>query len=171
MSGDASTDSYEKVPVLSNVAAGAITGLLTLMIASWDGHFWHVQADLSAVKPYLLMALPGSAMGLAHGIKSIGFKWALGSFNRQLLSINKKKEKSLRKDIKKYSGVISNEKILDLSKQLEQVIQDKHDIIANSYQLKIQARDSTQEKYVTHQQTDAYDNPELKNLLDSQNQQ
>ncbi|MEY6764115.1 hypothetical protein AB9B48_20960, partial [Kluyvera ascorbata] len=103
MTSTSTTESYEKVPLISNVAASGVTGLLTILVASWDGHFPHIDSDLSVVKPFLLLGLPSMAMFLAHWIKSVGFKWSLGSVNRQLLSINKKKEKNLRRDISKYA--------------------------------------------------------------------
>lgn len=168
MSSRPDSESYEKVPLLSNVAAGSVTGLLTLTIASWDGHLGFLTSDLSSIKPFLLLALPSIAMCLAHGIKSIGFKWSLGSVNRQLLSINKKKEKQYRKDIEKYAGIISDEKINDFRRQLEQVLQDRHDIISNTYTQKLQERDLTQEKFNAHQNTPVNENVELQAILENQ---
>lgn len=85
-----------------------------------------------------------------------------------LLSINKKKEKELRRDIEKYKNVISNEKIEDFKSQLEQVLQDRHDIISNNYAQKLRERNYTQEKYHEHKQTAANDNIELQSILENQ---
>ncbi|ELE9730836.1 hypothetical protein RM407_004545 [Enterobacter kobei] len=170
LSSASKPDSYEKVPLISNVAAGGVTGLLTILVASWDGHIPHIDSDLNAIKPFLLLALPSCAMFLANWIKSIGFKWSLGSVNRQLLSINKKKEKELRRDIEKYKNVISEDKINDFKTQLEQVLQDRHDIISNNYEQKLKERNYTQEKYHEHQQTAANDNTELQGMLENQKQ-
>ncbi|EFC7613559.1 TPA: hypothetical protein OC317_000282 [Escherichia coli] len=168
LSSASKLDSYEKVPLISNVAAGGITGFLTLLVSSWDGRFPYIGSDLNTIKPFLLLMLPSCAMFLAHWIKSIGFKWSLGSVNRQLLSINKKKEKELRRDIEKYKNVISNEKIEDFKSQLEQVLQDRHDIISNNYAQKLRERNYTQEKYHEHKQTAANDNIELQSILENQ---
>ncbi|HBV5677390.1 TPA: hypothetical protein MD163_004507 [Klebsiella aerogenes] len=107
-------------------------------------------------------------MFLSHWIKTLGFKWSLGSVNRQLLSINKRKEKLLRKDIEKYRGIISEEKIADFRKQLEQVLQDRHDIISNTYIQKIKERNDTLDEYNSHRATQTNDNPELQKLLENQ---
>ncbi len=36
LSSASKPDSYEKVPLISNVAAGGITGFLTLLVSSWE---------------------------------------------------------------------------------------------------------------------------------------
>ncbi|HCM3120802.1 TPA: hypothetical protein N3F75_000105 [Klebsiella aerogenes] len=161
-------ESYEKVPLISNVVASGLTGAFTLTVASWDGHLSFINADLTSVKPWILLALPCFAMFLSHWIKTLGFKWSLGSVNRQLLSINKRKEKLLRKDIEKYCGIISEEKIADFRKQLEQVLQDRHDIISNTYIQKIKERNDTLDEYNSHRATQTNDNPELQKLLENQ---
>ncbi|HAU4332833.1 TPA: hypothetical protein F6U11_24910 [Citrobacter freundii] len=107
-------------------------------------------------------------MFLSHWIKTLGFKWSLGSVNRQLLSINKRKEKLLRKNIEKYKDIISKEKIADFCKQLEQVLQDRHDIISNTYTQKLKERNETLEEYNSHRATQANDNPELQKMLEDQ---
>lgn len=168
MTSTSTTESYEKVPLISNVAASGVTGLLTILVASWDGHFPHIDSDLSVVKPFLLLGLPSMAMFLAHWIKSIGFKWSLGSVNRQLLSINKKKEKNLRRDISKYANYISEEKINDFKHQLEQVLQDRHDIISNTYTQKLKERNDALDEYNEHRKTAPNDNPELQNIIEAQ---
>ncbi|MBR7331141.1 hypothetical protein G3W23_25120 [Klebsiella pneumoniae] len=107
-------------------------------------------------------------MFLSHWIKTLGFKWSLGSVNRQLLSINKRKEKLLRKDIEKYKGIISEEKIADFRRQLEQVLQDRHDIINNTFMQKLKERNETLEEYNIHRTTQTNDNPELQKILENQ---
>lgn len=168
MTDKSTPESYEKVPLVSNVVASGIVGALTLAVASWDGHLSFLSADLSSFKPFVLLALPSCAMFLSHWIKSIGFKWSLGSVNRQLLSINKRKEKNLRKDIGKYKGIIFDEKIKDFRLQLEQVLQDRHDIISNTYTQKLKERNDALEEYNTHRATQANDNPELQKILENQ---
>ncbi|HIC1917643.1 hypothetical protein OA787_20840 [Citrobacter freundii] len=169
MTDKSTSESYEKVPLLSNVVASGLIGALTLAVASWDGHFSFISADFSSLKPFLLLALPSSAMFLSHWIKSIGFKWSLGSVNRQLLSINKTKIKNLKKDIQEYTGVISDKKIEDFRLQLEQVLQDRHDIISNTYTQKVRERNEALDGYNDHRTTPSNDNPELQNMLENQN--
>lgn len=161
-------DSYEKVPLISNVVASGITGAVTLAIASWDGHLSFIDSDLSLLKSWMLLALPCIAMFLSHWIKTLGFKWSLGSVNRQLLSINKRKEKLLKRNIEKYKGIITEQKIEDFRKQLEQVLQDRNDIISNTYTQKLKERNETLEEYNSHRATQANDNPELQEMLEEQ---
>ncbi|KXP50099.1 hypothetical protein AUQ19_15790 [Escherichia coli] len=161
-------ESYEKVPLISNAVASGLTGAVTLVVASWDGHLSFIDSDLSSLKSWILLALPCLAMFLSHWIKTLGFKWSLGSVNRQLLSINKRKEKLLRKNIEKYKDIISKEKIADFCKQLEQVLQDRHDIISNTYTQKLKERNETLEEYNSHRATQANDNPELQKMLEDQ---
>lgn len=154
-----------KVPLLSNAAAGAITGFLTLLISSWGGHLPYFEGDFSSIKSWLLMLLPSLAMLLAHGIKSIGFKWSLGSVNRQLLSINKAREKEINKNIKKYNGVLSVAHIDKYKDDLAQVLQDRHDILANKFREKVKERNLVQERYTDHQERPVNENEELQELL------
>ncbi|EPT9139216.1 hypothetical protein ACVTKY_003239 [Klebsiella michiganensis] len=91
MTEKSTPESYEKVPLISNAVASGLTGAATLIIASWDGHLPFINSDLSSLKPWILVVLPCFAMFLSHWIKTLGFKWSLGSVNRQLLSINKRK--------------------------------------------------------------------------------
>lgn len=161
-------DSYEKVPLISNVVASGLTGAFTLAIASWDGHLSFIDSDLSSLKSWILLALPCFAMFLSHWIKTLGFKWSLGSVNRQLLSINKRKEKLLRANIEEYKGIITDAKIEDFRKQLEQVLQDRQDIISNTYTQKLKERNETLEEYNSHRTAQANDNPELQEMLGDQ---
>lgn len=167
MTEKSTPESYEKVPLISNAVASGLTGAATLIIASWDGHLPFINSDLSSLKPWILVVLPCFAMFLSHWIKTLGFKWSLGSVNRQLLSINKRKEKLLKKDLEKYKGIISEEKIADFRKQLEQVLQDRHDIINNTYMQKLKERNETLEEYNTHRTTQTNDNPELQKILEN----
>ncbi|MCS5948797.1 hypothetical protein LNP05_23875 [Klebsiella pneumoniae subsp. pneumoniae] len=53
-------------------------------------------------------------------------------------------------------------------KQLEQVLQDRHDIINNTFMQKLKERNETLEEYNIHRTTQTNDNPELqKNLRKS----
>lgn len=157
------------VPLLSNAAAGGLTGLLAISIASWGGHLPHIESDLSFLKAFIFFILPSLGMYISHAIKSIGFKWSLGSVNRNLLRLNKKKQKELKKDIKSLKDLVSDKKIHDLKMQLEQAVQDRHDIISNNYERLIMQRNSVQERYQSHQETAPTENEELKSILDTQN--
>ena len=109
MTEKSTPESYAKVPLLSNAVASGLTRAATLVIASCDGYLPFINSDLSSLKSLILAALPCFAMFLSHWIKTLGFKWSLGSVNRQLLSSNKRKEKLFKKDIEKYKCIISEE--------------------------------------------------------------
>ncbi|WEA05761.1 hypothetical protein PWF83_19055 [Pantoea dispersa] len=159
-----------KVPLLSNAAAGGATGIGCILITSWGGHLPYIDGDFSSLKAFLFFILPSLGMYLSYLIKSIGFKWSLGTVNRTLLRLNKKKQKELGKDIKKYKGVFSEEKINDLKKQLEQAVQDKHDIISNDYDHMIERRKAVRENYKAHQDSQPNENSELQAILNDQKQ-
>jgi len=169
MTSDAAKNSSGNVPLLSNVAAGAITGAITIYLTGWDGHLPFVSADFSGLKIFLFGILPSAGMLISHKIKSIGFKWSLGSANRELIRINKNHQEALKKQIKEYDGVISQVKIDDLKKQLEQAIQDYIDIISTDFGNAKDVKKSAQSKYQEHIQKSANDNPELAEMLKSEN--
>lgn len=154
-----------KVPLISNVAAVALTGFITVMVSSWDGRIIGLNNDFSLLKGIILLALPGLSMILAHAIKSIGFRWSLGFVNRQLLLINKKRAEQLDTDIKKYAGILPDEVIKGFKDELSDVIKDRHAILANNFEEKIKEKQRVQEKYTTHQETSPHDNDELKEML------
>ncbi|MGK9012140.1 hypothetical protein ACRS9C_22985 [Serratia marcescens] len=166
----ATTDakSSAKIPLFSNAAAGGLTGLVAVSVTAWNGHIPFFETDISALKAVVFFILPSLGMYISHAIKSIGFKWSLGSVNRNLLRLNKTKQKELKKDIKNLDGFVSDSKILDLKAQLEQAVQDRHDIISHNYERLISQRDLMQVRYNAHSETLPTDNEELKEILNTQ---